>query len=209
MCTGYFARIRILFAGPEKIRSRYVCLGMVWYCRYLVWLEEGGVVLWRGRRGTLKMHVWYLKRLMWYSKRMVWNFEFIFLHRDTYFRLTDIVESAYQYFFHSLLNSIVSPFSCNDNSKEALFVDADGISYILSTHACMQLCWNLGNGTSKVWYFEEGGVIFWRRWCGSLKRMVWYFEESGVVFWRGWCDILKRVVWYFEECGLVLWRGYH
>ena len=30
---------------------------------------------------------------------------------------------------------------------------------------------------------------------GSLKRVVWYFEEGGVVLWRGWCGTLKRAVW--------------
>ena len=63
-------------------------------------------------------------------------------------------------------------------------------------------------GTLKrvMWYFEEGGVVLWRRWCGTLKRAVlwWcgcfrrvvrYIEEGGT---------LKRVVWYFEEGGVVV-----
>ena len=58
----------------------------------------------------------------------------------------------------------------------------------------------------KVWYFEEGGMVLWRWWCGTLKRVVWYFEEGGVVLWREWCGTLKRVMWYFEEGGVVLWR---
>ena len=60
-----------------------------------------------------------------------------------------------------------------------------------------------------MWYFEEGSVVLWRGWCGTLKRVVWYFEEGGVVLWRGWCGTLKRVVWYFEEGDMVLWRGFH
>ena len=32
-----------------------------------------------------------------------------------------------------------------------------------------------------VWYFEEGGVVICRMWCGTLKRVVWYFEEGFVV----------------------------
>ena len=66
-----------------------------------------------------------------------------------------------------------------------------------------------------VWYFEEGGVVLWRGWCGTLKRVVWYFEEGCVVLWRGcvvlWrglCGTLMKVVWYFEEGGVVLWRGW-
>ena len=58
-----------------------------------------------------------------------------------------------------------------------------------------------------VWYFEEGCVVLWRGWCGTLKRVVWYFEEGGVVLWRMWCGTLKRVVWYFEEGVVVIWRG--
>ena len=71
-----------------------------------------------------------------------------------------------------------------------------------------------------VWYFEEGGVVLWRCWCGTLKRwcgtlkwVVWYFE-GGVLLSRRWCGtmkrllwyFLKRVVWYFEDDGVVLWR---
>ena len=48
-----------------------------------------------------------------------------------------------------------------------------------------------------MWYFEEGGVVFRRWWCGTLKRVVWYFEEGGVV-------LSKRVVWYFEDVSLVI-----
>ena len=51
-------------------------------------------------------------------------------------------------------------------------------------------------------------LVFWRGWCGTLKRAVWYFGESGVVLLRGLCGTLKRVVWYFEECDVVLWRGW-
>ena len=58
----------------------------------------------------------------------------------------------------------------------------------------------------QYWYFEEGGVVLWRGWCSTLKRVVWYFEEGGVVLWRGWCGTLKRVVWFFEEGDVVLWR---
>ena len=47
-----------------------------------------------------------------------------------------------------------------------------------------------------VWYFEEGGVVFRRGWCGTLKRVVRYFEESVWYFGEG--------VWYFEEGGMVL-----
>ena len=36
-------------------------------------------------------------------------------------------------------------------------------------------------------YFEEGGVVLWRGWCGTLKRAVWYFEVGSVLLWRGWC----------------------
>ena len=71
-----------------------------------------------------------------------------------------------------------------------------------------------------MWYFEEGSVVFWRGWCGTLKMVMWYFEEGGVVLWRrvcgtlkrvvvlwrGWCCTLKRVMWYFEEGSVVLWR---
>ena len=60
-----------------------------------------------------------------------------------------------------------------------------------------------------LWYFEDGGVVLWRKWCGTLQRVVWYFEEGGVVLWRGWCSTLKMVVWYSEENGLVLWRGWY
>ena len=55
-------------------------------------------------------------------------------------------------------------------------------------------------------YFVEGGVVLWGGWCGTLRRVVWYFEEGGVLLWRGWCGTLKRVVWYFEKVGVVLWR---
>ena len=69
-------------------------------------------------------------------------------------------------------------------------------------------------------FFEEGDVILWRGWCGTLKRAMWYFEEGDVVFWRGYfhesvvvlwrglCGTLKRALWYFEEGGVVLWRGW-
>ena len=57
--------------------------------------------------------------------------------------------------------------------------------------------WITWCGTSMVvWYFEEGGVVLRRGWCGILKRVVWYFEEGGVVLWRGWCGTLKRVQVY-------------
>ena len=65
-------------------------------------------------------------------------------------------------------------------------------------------------------------MVFWRGWCGTLKRVVWFFEEDGVVLWVPYCiadrfsflslglefpdGILKRVMWYFEEGGLVLKR---
>ena len=48
-----------------------------------------------------------------------------------------------------------------------------------------------------VWYFEEGGMVLWRGWYGTLKRVMWYFEEGGMVLWKGWCGTLKRVMWYF------------
>ena len=81
-----------------------------------------------------------------------------------------------------------------------------------------------------LWYFEEGGVVILRVWCGTLKgrfgalKMVvwyfeegcvvswgwmWYFEDGGVVLWRGWFGTLKRVLWYFEGGDLVLWRPVH
>ena len=59
-----------------------------------------------------------------------------------------------------------------------------------------------------AWYFEESGVVLWRGWCGTLKRVVWYFEEGCVVLWRRWHGTLRRVVWYFEEGSLVLWGGW-
>ena len=31
------------------------------------------------------------------------------------------------------------------------------------------------------WYFEEGGVVLCRSWCGTLKRPVGYFEDGGGV----------------------------
>ena len=31
-----------------------------------------------------------------------------------------------------------------------------------------------------MWYFEEGGVVLSRGWCGTLKRVVWYFEEGDI-----------------------------
>ena len=37
----------------------------------------------------------------------------------------------------------------------------------------------------------EGGVVLWRGWCGTLKRVTWYFEEGGVVLWRGWSGYIK------------------
>ena len=37
-----------------------------------------------------------------------------------------------------------------------------------------------------------------------MKRAVWYFEEGGVVLLRGWCGTLKMVMRYFEEGGVVL-----
>ena len=40
----------------------------------------------------------------------------------------------------------------------------------------------------------------------TLKMVMWYFEEGDVVLWRGWCGTLK-MVWYFEEGCVVLWRG--
>ena len=61
LCTGHFARICILFAGPEKIGSRSLCLRLVWYRRCLVWLEEGGVVLWREWCSILNMAMWYFE----------------------------------------------------------------------------------------------------------------------------------------------------
>ena len=32
-----------------------------------------------------------------------------------------------------------------------------------------------------VSYFEGGGVVLRRVWCGSLKSVVWYFESGGVL----------------------------
>ena len=32
-----------------------------------------------------------------------------------------------------------------------------------------------------MWYFEDGGAVLYRGWCGTLKRVVWYFEKGGVV----------------------------
>ena len=52
-----------------------------------------------------------------------------------------------------------------------------------------------------MWYFEEGGVVLWRMWCGALKRVMWYFEECDVVLWR------VCVMFYFEEGGVLLLRG--
>ena len=52
-----------------------------------------------------------------------------------------------------------------------------------------------------MWYFEEGGVVLRRWWCGTLKRWC-------VVLRRWWCGTLKRVVWYLdEEGGVVFLRG--
>ena len=66
-----------------------------------------------------------------------------------------------------------------------------------------------------AWYFEEGGVLLWRWWCGTLKTVVWYLENDVVVLWKGWCGtlrwccgILKRVMWYFEDDDVVLWYGW-
>ena len=70
-------------------------------------------------------------------------------------------------------------------------------------------------------YFDEGGAVLWRWWCGTLTRVVRYFEDGVVVFWRWWCATSKMVVWFFEEgdvvqkmvvCyfedgGVLLWRG--
>ena len=57
--------------------------------------------------------------------------------------------------------------------------------------------------------------VLWKWRCSTLKWAVWYFEEGGVVLWRGWCgtlkmvvDTLKWAVWYFEEGGVVLWKGW-
>ena len=30
-----------------------------------------------------------------------------------------------------------------------------------------------GKQSVKVWYFEEGGVVLRRGWCGTLKRVMW------------------------------------
>ena len=30
-------------------------------------------------------------------------------------------------------------------------------------------------------YFEEGGMVLWRGWYGTLKRVMWYFGEGGMV----------------------------
>ena len=66
-----------------------------------------------------------------------------------------------------------------------------------------------------MWYFEEGVVVLWRGWCGSLKglcgtwkRVARFFEEGGVVHSRGWCGTLKRVLWYFQEVGVVWYFTY-
>ena len=49
-----------------------------------------------------------------------------------------------------------------------------------------------------LWYFEEGfmyfevgGEVLCRGWCGTLKRVMWYFEEGGVLLCRGWCGNLN------------------
>ena len=39
---------------------------------------------------------------------------------------------------------------------------------------------------------EEGVVV--------LLKMVWYFEDGGLVLCRGWCGTLKRVV---HTCGIL------
>ena len=46
-------------------------------------------------------------------------------------------------------------------------------------------------------YFDEDCFF-------TLKMVVWYFEEGGVVLSRGWCGTLKRVALYFEDGGVVL-----
>ena len=49
--------------------------------------------------------------------------------------------------------------------------------------------------------FEEGGVLLWIVWGGTLKSVMWYFKEGYMVLWRWLCGTLKRVMWYFEYGG--------
>ena len=43
-----------------------------------------------------------------------------------------------------------------------------------------------------VGYFEEGGVVLWKGWCGTLKSALFYFGKGSVV-------LLKMAVSYFKE----------
>ena len=61
-----------------------------------------------------------------------------------------------------------------------------------------------------MWYFEEGGVVhnfiqingfvFGLHFDQASERTVTRAE----VFYRSWCGTLKRVVWYFEDGCMVL-----
>ena len=60
-----------------------------------------------------------------------------------------------------------------------------------------------------MWYIQEGDVVHWRGWCGTLKRVVWYFEEGGVVciwsiYWSGW----QRLVWFGQHFLIVFLPGH-
>ena len=54
------------------------------------------------------------------------------------------------------------------------------------------------------WIRWPGGVLLWRGWRGTLKRVVCFFEEDCMVLWRGWCSTSTMIVWYFEEESMVL-----
>ena len=155
------------------------------------YFKEGGVVLQRGWCGTLKRVIWYFEeggvvfRRGWCGtlKRVMWYFEegdVVLWRRSFVFSLTATL------------------YICGP----------PGTGKTATVH---QVVCELRRGPLarqvKIRRYEEGGVVFRRGWCGTLKRGVWYFEEGDVVLWRGWCATLKRVMWYFEEGGVVLWRG--
>ena len=49
-----------------------------------------------------------------------------------------------------------------------------------------------------MWYFEEGGVILRRWWCGTLERVVRYFERVVRYYEEGHAALLKRLLRYFK-----------
>ena len=182
-----------IVANSARASGLYNFNRVVWY------FEEGGVVLWRGRCGTLKRAVWYFEE------------DGLVLWRGWRGTLKRVDESMFLVLFYMIFQGM--------NFSALISVVALEMSLIPA-----RLRLELQSFQSDVQDFAEEGSkllayyshstnnalhVCLRGCCGTLNRVMWYFVWLVAVLWRGWCGTLKMVMWYFEEGGVVLWRGWY